>query len=80
MTLPRPSLKSKRTLLESALEVSTIEAGAYFASLSLGIRWYNYEDLKKISDLRRTTTVIGYLPIHLLVLLATDAADIELAA
>ena len=80
MTFLRPSLKSERALLESALEVSTIEASAYFASLSLGISWYNYEDLKEISDLRRTTTVIGYLPIHLLVLLATDVADIKLAA
>lgn len=78
MTLPRHDFKSKKTLLEPDLEVSTIEAGEYFTSLALGFRWYDYEDFKEISDLRRSTTVIGQLPIHLLVLLAMDEADMKL--
>jgi hypothetical protein len=78
MTFLRRDLKSKKALWESDLEVSTIEAGEYFTSLALGFRWYDYEDFKEISDLRRSTTVIGHLPIHLLVLLAMDEADIKL--
>ena len=77
MTLQGGDRKLKKALLEPDLEVSTIEAGEYFASLALGFRWYDYDDFKKISDLRHSTTVIGHLPIHLMVLLATDAADIK---
>jgi hypothetical protein len=78
MTFLKRDLKSKKALWESDLEVSTIEAGEYFTSLALGFRWYDYENFKEISDLRRSTTVIGHLPIHLLVLLAMDEADIKL--
>ena len=78
MTLPRHDLKSKKALWETDFEVSTIEAGEYFISLALGFRWYDYEDFKEISDLLRSTTVIGHLPIHLLVLLAMDKADMKL--
>jgi hypothetical protein len=78
MTFLKRDLKSKKALWESDLEVSTIEASEYFTSLALGFRWYDYENFKEISDLRRSTTVIGHLPIHLLVLLAMDEADIKL--
>jgi len=78
MTLPRHDLKSKKALWEPDFEVSTIEAGEYFTSLALGFRWYDYEDFKEISDLLRSTTVIGHLPIHLSVLLAMDKADMKL--
>jgi len=80
MSLTRPKGKARKSLLEPALEISAIESSEYFASLALGLRWYSYDDLKVISDLRRATTVVGHLPIPLLVLPAADAADIKQAA
>jgi hypothetical protein len=44
------------------------------------LKWYNYDELKEISDLICTTTAVGHLPIHLVVLLAADAAERRLAA
>lgn len=55
-----------------------IDPRVYFATLALALKWYNYEDLRKLSDLRRTTTAIGYLPIRLTLLLAADAAEMGL--
>jgi hypothetical protein len=57
------------------IEGSQIDASDYFASCALGVNWYKYEELKELDDLRRLTTVIGYLPSHLRVLLALDAAE-----
>ena len=75
MTPPRPRLESKKGLLESDLELATIEASEYFVSLALCVRWYSYDDLKEISDLRSSTTAIGHLPIRLLTLLAADVQE-----
>ena len=44
------------------------------------IRWYNYDDLKELSELRRSTTVIEHLPMRLVLLLAVDAPEVRLAA
>ena len=55
-------------------EGSQIDAREYFASCALGVNWHKYEELKEMDDIRRSTTVVGYLPIHLVVLLAIDAA------
>ena len=62
--------------MRAEIEGSQIEARDYFTSRALGVNWYKYEDFKELADLRRSTTVVGYLPIHLLVLLAIDAAEI----
>ena len=61
-------------------KVTTIDARDYFATRAVGLSWYDYEELKKISDLHQTTTAIGYLPIQLAVLLAEDAEEMGLAA
>jgi len=61
-------------------KVQMIDARDYFATRAVGLSWSNYEELKKLTDLRKTTTVIGYLPIRLVMLLAADAAEMNLAA
>jgi hypothetical protein len=61
-------------------EPEAIDARVYFATLALALKWYNYEDLRKLSDLRRTTRAIGYLPIRLTLLLAADTAKMGLVA
>ena len=61
--------------MRTEIEGLRVDAHYYFASCALGVTWYKYEDLKELDDLRRSTTVVGYLPIHLLVLLAIDAAE-----
>ncbi len=66
--------------MKPELEVSAVDVRYYFATRDLGLKWYNYDELKEISDLICTTTAVGYLPIHLVVLLATDAAERRLAA
>ena len=48
--------------------------------MHLGLKWYSYDDLKEVADLQRATTVVGHLPITLLVLLAADAAETKEAA
>ena len=62
--------------MRAEIEGSQIEARDYFTSRALGVNWYKYEDFKELADLRRSTTVVGHLPVHLLVLLAIDAAEI----
>ena len=57
-----------------------IDARAYYTSIRLGLKWYNYEDLKRLSDLHRTTTAVGSLPARLAELVAEDAAEMGLAA
>lgn len=79
-TLLRPKVKVNKTLLETDLEVSAVDASEYFTSRALGLKWYSYDDLKEVADLQRATTVVGHLPITLLVLLAADAAEIKEAA
>ena len=61
--------------MRTKIEGSQIDARDYFTSCTLGVNWYKYEDFKELDDLRRSTTVVGYLPIHLLVLLAMDVAE-----
>ena len=80
MELTRPRGKSGKTLVDPDLEISALEVDEYFFSLALGLKWHSYEDLKEISDLQCATTVVGHLPIRLLILLAADAADIKEAA
>ena len=61
-------------------KVKMIDAQDYFATQVVGMSWYDYEELRNITDLRQTTTAIGYLPIRLAVLLAEDAEEMGLAA
>ena len=56
-------------------QASPLDAGDYFACCALGVNWHNYEELKELHELRRSTTVVGCLPIHLVVLLAIDVAE-----
>ena len=63
--------------MSTEIEGSQIAARDYFTSGALGVNWYKYEDFKELDDLRRSTTVVGYLPIHLVVLLAIDAAEMR---
>jgi hypothetical protein len=60
--------------------VEPIDARVYFASIGMGLKWYNYEELKRVVDLRLTTTAIAHVPIRLAVLLAEDAVEMGLAA
>ena len=62
-------------LMRKEIEGSQIDASDYFASCGLGVTWHTYENLKAVDELRRSTTVIGYLPIHLVALLAIDVAE-----
>ena len=66
--------------MKTELEVSGIDARYYFAARELGLSWYNYDDFKELSELRRSTTVIGPLPMRLVILLAADVAEGRLAA
>ena len=61
-------------------KVKMIDSRDYFATLARGLRWYDYEELKKLIDVRQTTTAIGHVPIRLAILLAEDAGDMGLAA
>ena len=74
------SVKEKGSLMKPELEISPVDARYYFETRALGLRWYNYDELKELMDLRQTTTVIGYLPIRLVMLLAADATEMNLAA
>ena len=73
-------LTGKEETMKTELEVSGIDARYYFAARELGLSWYNYDDFKELSELRRSTTVIGPLPMRLVILLAGDAAEVRLAA
>jgi hypothetical protein len=73
-------LTGKEEAMKTELEVSNIDARYYFAARELGLSWYNYDDFKELSELRRSTTVIGPLPMRLVILLAGDAAEVRLAA
>jgi hypothetical protein len=61
-------------------KVTRIDAQDYFTTLARGLRWYDYEELKKLVDVRQTTTAIGHVPIRLAILLAEDAEELGLAA
>ena len=61
-------------------KVTRIDARDYFATRAVGLSWYDYEELKKLVDLRQTTTAIGHVPIRLAILLAEDAEEMGLAA
>ncbi len=73
-------LTGKEEAMKPELEVSTVEAEYYFATRELGLKWLSYEDFKELSELRRSTTAIGHLPMRLVMLLAADAAEVRLAA
>jgi hypothetical protein len=60
--------------------VKMIDALDYFATQAVGLSWYDYEELRKLVDVRQTTMAIGYLPTRLAVLLAEDAEEMGLAA
>jgi hypothetical protein len=66
--------------MEDEIRPRPIHAQAYFASIGLGFKWYNYEDLKRLHDLRLATTAVGYLPTRLKKLMAEDAEEMGLAA
>ena len=61
------------------IRVERIDARVYFVSIDLGLKWYSYEDLKKILDLRLMTTAVGPLTNQLAKLMAEDAAEMGLA-
>ncbi|MCG6918005.1 MAG: hypothetical protein LJE89_10705 [Deltaproteobacteria bacterium] len=61
--------------MRAEIEGSQIDSRYYFASCALGVSWHKYDELQELDDLRRSTTVVGYLPIHLVVLLAMDVAE-----
>lgn len=73
-------LIGKEEAMKPELEVSAVDTRYYFAARELGLSWYNYDDFKELSELRRSTTVIGPLPMRLVILLAGDAAEVRLAA
>jgi hypothetical protein len=66
--------------MEDEIKPRPIHARVYFASIGLGFKWYNYEDLKNLHDLRLATTAIGYLPSRLVKLMAEDVEEMGLAA
>lgn len=66
--------------MKDAIKVESIDAQYYFATIGLGLKWYNYEELKQIVDLRLATTAITHVPSRLAILLAEDAAEMGLAA
>ena len=66
--------------MQESTRVKAINAQAYFTSIGLGLKWYNYEDLKRLHELRLTTTAVGYLPDRLMKLMAEDAEEMGLAA
>ena len=61
--------------MKREFQESPLDAGDYLACYAPGVNWYKYEELKELDELRRSTTVVGYLPIHLVVLLAIDVAE-----
>ena len=66
--------------MKDDIRVESIDARAYFSSIEMGLKWYNYEELKQVVDLRQTTSSIAHVPIRLAILLAEDAAEMGLAA
>ena len=66
--------------MEDDIRVKLIDVKYYFATVGMGLKWYNYEELKRVVDLRLTTTAIAHVPIRLAVLLAEDAVEMGLAA
>ena len=66
--------------MEGNGKVTRIDARDYFATRAMGLSWYDYEELKKLVDVRQTTTAIGHVPIRLAILLAEDAGEMGLAA
>jgi hypothetical protein len=64
--------KEKGSLMKTEHRVSAVDARYYFATRELGLSWYNYDDFRELSELRRSTKVIGYLPMRLVILLASD--------
>jgi hypothetical protein len=66
--------------MKNDIRVEVIDARAYFTSIGLGLKWYSYEDMRKIRDLRLATTAIGSLPTQLAELVAEDAVEMGLAA
>jgi hypothetical protein len=61
--------------MEDEVRIGSINARTYFASIGMGLRWYNYDYLKRLYDLRLTTTAVGYLPTRLVKLMAEDAEE-----
>ena len=61
--------------MEDEIRIGSIRARTYFASIGMGLKWYNYDYLKRLHDLRLTTTAVGYLPARLVKLMAEDAEE-----
>jgi len=66
--------------MKDDIRVESIDARTYFASIGRGLKWYDYEELKRVVDLRQNTTAIAHVPMRLAILLAEDAAEMGLAA
>lgn len=61
--------------MEDEIRIGSIHARTYFASIGIGLKWYNYDYLKRLYDLRLTTTAVGYLPARLVKLMAEDVEE-----
>ena len=61
--------------MEADIRCGAIQALAYFTSIGLGLQWCSYEDLKRLHELRLTTTAVGYLPARLKKPMAEDAEE-----
>ena len=72
--------EEERLAMKDHIKVESMHASVYFASIGLGLKWYSYDDLKRIRDLRLATTAIGPLTAQLAELVAEDAAEMGLAA
>ena len=66
--------------MKENIRVKSVDARYYFATIGMGLKWYNYEELKRVVDLRQATMAIAPVPIRLAILLAEDAEEMGLAA
>ena len=62
--------------MEDEIKPRLIHARVYFDSIGLGLKWHNYEDLKRLHELRLKTTAVGYLPSRLVKLMVEDAEKV----
>jgi hypothetical protein len=58
--------------MEDESRCGSIHVWTYFASIGLGLKWYDYEYLKRLHELRLATTAVGYLPARLKKLMAEE--------
>jgi hypothetical protein len=64
--------RAEEATMKDDTKVTAVQVRDYFATRALGLRWYDYEQMQEIRDLRQSTTAIGYLPTRLVLLLIED--------